>query len=102
METRRPPNPLHGWRAVVTFGSLARNLLHGSPQIRRARADKVLAQAFAAHSRAALQRAFEAGLVRRNGVTIAKSDEVRSGDQVEFSLPEVAPAELKAVAIPSM
>jgi 23S rRNA pseudouridine1911/1915/1917 synthase len=70
------------------------------PQIRRARADKVLAQAFAAHSRAALQRAFEAGLVRRNGVTIAKSDEVRSGDQVEFSLPEVAPAELKPVAIP--
>ncbi len=67
---------------------------------RGARADKVLAQAFPAHSRAALQRAFEAGLVRRNGVTIAKSDEVKPGDAIEFSLPEVVPAELRAVPIP--
>jgi 23S rRNA pseudouridine1911/1915/1917 synthase len=70
------------------------------PEIRRARADKVLAQAFVTHSRAALQRAFEAGLVRRNGVAIDKSDELKSGDRVEFSLPEVTPAGLRAVAIP--
>jgi 23S rRNA pseudouridine1911/1915/1917 synthase len=67
---------------------------------RGARADKVLAQAFPAHSRAALQRAFEAGLVRRNGATIAKSDEVKPGDAIDFSLPEVVPAELRAVPIP--
>jgi 23S rRNA pseudouridine1911/1915/1917 synthase len=69
-------------------------------EIRRGRADKVLAQAFPAHSRAALQRAFEAGLVQRNGVTIGKSDEVKTGDRVEFSLPELVPAELKPVSIP--
>jgi 23S rRNA pseudouridine1911/1915/1917 synthase len=70
------------------------------PEIRPARADKVLAQAFPEHSRAALQRAFEAGLVRRNDVAIAKSDEVKSGDRVDFSLPQVVRAELRAVPIP--
>jgi 23S rRNA pseudouridine1911/1915/1917 synthase len=69
-------------------------------EIRRSRADKVLAQAFPAHSRAALQRAFEAGLVRRNDTVIGKSDEVNAGDRVDFSLPEIVSAELKAVAIP--
>ncbi len=70
------------------------------PQIRRTRADKVLAAAFPEHSRAALQRAFEAGLVRRNGVALAKSDDVKAGDTLEFVLPELVPAELKPVAIP--
>ena len=60
----------------------------------------MLAEAFPEHSRAALQRAFEAGLVRRNGRIIAKSDEVKAGDTLEFSLPEIVPAELKPVAIP--
>ena len=68
--------------------------------VRRARADKVLAGAFPAHSRAALQRAFEAGLVRRNGVVIAKSDDVNAGETLEFALPENVPAALKPVAIP--
>ena len=67
---------------------------------RGARADKILAEAFPAHSRAALQRAFDAGLVRRNGAVIGKSDEIRAGDRVEFSMPEIAPAELRPVAIP--
>jgi 23S rRNA pseudouridine1911/1915/1917 synthase len=70
------------------------------PGTRRTRADKVLAQAFPAHSRAALQRAFDAGLVRRRGRPLAKSDEVRAGDVIEFSLPETKPSELKPVAIP--
>jgi 23S rRNA pseudouridine1911/1915/1917 synthase len=70
------------------------------PQIRRARADKVLAAAFPEHSRAALQRAFEAGLVRRNGVALAKSDDVKAGDVLEFALPKIMPTELKPVAIP--
>lgn len=68
--------------------------------VRRARADKVLARAFPAHSRAALQRAFEAGLVLRAGRPLGKSDEVRAGEVIEFSLPETKPAELKPVAIP--
>jgi 23S rRNA pseudouridine1911/1915/1917 synthase len=70
------------------------------PQIRKARADKVLAGAFREHSRAALQRAFEAGLVRRNGRVMAKSDEVTAGETLEFVLPEVVPTELNPVAIP--
>jgi 23S rRNA pseudouridine1911/1915/1917 synthase len=70
------------------------------PRIRRTRADKILAGAFPAHSRAALQRAFEAGLVRRNGVALAKSDDVKAGDTLEFVLPEIVPAELRPVAIP--
>ena len=69
-------------------------------QILRTRADKVLAAAFPEHSRAALQRAFEAGLVRRNGVALAKSDDVNAGDTLDFALPELVPAELKPVAIP--
>ena len=67
---------------------------------RRTRADKVLAQAFPAHSRAALQRAFDAGLVNRAGRPLAKSDLVRAGDTIEFLWPETKPAELRPVAIP--
>lgn len=70
------------------------------PNVRRSRADKVLAGAFSQHSRAALQRAFEAGLVRCGGQVIAKSDAVKAGDTLEFTLPEITPAELKPVAIP--
>ena len=70
------------------------------PSIRKARADKVLAGGFSEHSRAALQRAFDAGLVRRNGQVLAKSDEVKAGEALEFALPETVPAELKPVAIP--
>jgi 23S rRNA pseudouridine1911/1915/1917 synthase len=70
------------------------------PNARRARADKVLAQAFPAHSRVALQRAFAAGLVSRAGRPLGKSDLVRAGDTIEFSLPETRAAELKPVDIP--
>ena len=66
----------------------------------RARADKVLAGAFPQHSRAALQRAFEAGLVRRGGQIITKSDVVKAGETLEFTLPEIRRADLKPVAIP--
>jgi len=68
--------------------------------VRRARADKILAQAFPAQSRAAWQRAFDAGLVLRAGRPLAKSDEVRAGEAIEFSLPEIKPAALRPVAIP--
>ena len=68
--------------------------------IRRERADKVLAQAFPEHSRAAIQRAMEAGLVKADGKVIAQSQEVRAGQMLEFALPETVAAELKAVDIP--
>ncbi|QYM77586.1 RluA family pseudouridine synthase [Horticoccus luteus] len=67
---------------------------------RRMRADKALAAGFPEHSRVALQRAFEAGLVTKDGRAMGKSDDVRGGDVMAFSLPEVAPSELKAVEIP--
>jgi 23S rRNA pseudouridine1911/1915/1917 synthase len=68
--------------------------------IRRLRADKALALAFREHSRTALQRAFDAGLVLIGGQPIDRSHDVVGGDVIEFSLPEVVPAELRAVDIP--
>ena len=68
--------------------------------IRRLRADKALALAFREHSRTALQRAFDAGLVLMGGQPIDRSHDVAGGDVIEFSLPEVVPAELRAVDIP--
>ena len=68
--------------------------------IRRERADKVLAHACPAHSRAAFQRALEAGLVRVDGKVIAQSQEVKAGQAIEFSFPEVVQAELKPVDLP--
>ncbi len=67
---------------------------------RRERADKVLAAAFPEHSRAAFQRALEAGLVKADGKVIAQADDVRAGQVLEFSFPEVKAAEIKAVDIP--
>jgi len=67
---------------------------------RRERADKVLARAFPVHSRVAFQRALEAGLVKVDGKVIEQSDEVRPGQTIEFSLPEVVQADLKPVDIP--
>lgn len=67
---------------------------------RRARADKVLAVAFPEHSRTALQRAFDAGLVTLRGVAIKRDQAVDGGDVLEFSFPDVAPTELKPVDIP--
>lgn len=68
--------------------------------IRRLRADKALALAFPEHSRTALQRAFDAGRVLMRGASIDRSANVVGGDVLEFSFPEVTPAEIKAVDIP--
>ncbi|MFT3870744.1 MAG: RluA family pseudouridine synthase [Nibricoccus sp.] len=67
---------------------------------RRARADKVLARAFPEHSRVALQRSFDAGLVLVAGKSIKRDHSVSAGDVIGFSLPETKPSELKAVDIP--
>ncbi len=67
---------------------------------RRLRADKALAAAFPEHSRTALQRAFDAGLVMLRGAAIKRDHDVVAGDLLEFVFPDVAPAELRAVDIP--
>ena len=58
------------------------------------------AAVFPEHSRAAFQRALEAGLVKADGKVIAQDDEVRGGQVLEFSMPETKPAELRPVEIP--
>ena len=67
---------------------------------RPARADRVLAAAFPEHSRTALQRAFDAGLVRRANIVLSRDTAVAGGDRLEFSLPAVAAADLKPAEIP--
>ena len=67
---------------------------------RPARADRVLAAAFPEHSRTALQRAFDAGLVRRANIVLSRDTAVAGGDRLEFSLPAVATADLKPADIP--
>ena len=74
--------------------------IHVVPAGPSRRADKELAAAFPAHSRTALQRAFDAGLVLRAGVPLGRDATVQAGDQLEFTLPEVRPAELRAVDLP--
>ncbi len=68
--------------------------------IRRLRADKALALAFPEHSRTALQRAFDVGHVTLRGTAIKRDQDVTAGDRLEFSFPEVVPAELRPVDIP--
>lgn len=68
--------------------------------IRHLRADKALALAFPDHSRTALQRAFDSGLVTLGGNVIKRDHGITAGDTLEFSLPDTKPAELKAVDIP--
>lgn len=67
---------------------------------RAVRADRVLAAAFPEHSRTALQRAFDAGLVRCGGTVISRDTAVAGGDRLEFALPGVAPTDLKPADIP--
>ena len=68
--------------------------------MRRIRADKALAIGFPDHSRVALQRSFDAGLVSVAGKPIKRDHRVKGGDEIAFSMPEAVPSELKAVEIP--
>ncbi len=67
--------------------------------VRRIRADKALALAFPDFSRTALQRAFDAGLVKLNGTAIKRDQGVVGNDSLEFDLPDIKPTELRAVEI---
>jgi 23S rRNA pseudouridine1911/1915/1917 synthase len=68
--------------------------------VRRERADKVLAQAFPEHSRSALQRAFDAGLVRVGDRVLSKSDSVNEGEVLSYAMPELKTSELRPVDLP--
>ena len=67
---------------------------------RALRADKALADGFPEHSRVALQRAFDAGLVSVAGRVIKRDQSVAGGDEMAFSMPAIKAAELKAVNLP--
>src|SRR5690606_39229762 len=67
---------------------------------RRLRADKALALAFPDHSRTALQRAFDGGMVKLRGAPIGRDHGVAAGDVIEFDFPPTTAAELRPVDIP--
>lgn len=64
------------------------------------RADKVLAAAFPQHSRAFLQKLFEAGLVWRESEILTKKAKVTGGELLSFTVPATRPLELRPVNIP--
>ena len=67
---------------------------------RSTRADKALAAAFPEHSRSALQRAFDAGLVTRNARSLPRDATVHAGDTLTFTMPPTKPSNLRPVKIP--
>ena len=77
------------------------NTLYTVPDgIRQLRADKALSLSHRDHSRVAFRRAFDAGLVTRRGQVLVPDTPVVGGDVLEFSFPDLKPADLKAVDIP--
>ncbi len=61
------------------------------------RADKWLSTQLAGTTRSHIQRAFEEGMVKVNGVVVSKSTKLRAGDSVEIELPEENTLDLKPV-----
>lgn len=70
------------------------------PNIRPARADKLLSQAFPDHSRVAFQRSFDAGLVTRGTEVLGRDSTLFAGDEVTFAFPETKPANMTPADIP--
>jgi 23S rRNA pseudouridine1911/1915/1917 synthase len=68
--------------------------------IRQPRADKLLAAAFTDHSRVAFHRAFDAGLVTRNGKPLSRDATVVAGDVISFTFPETKPTDMTPADIP--
>jgi 23S rRNA pseudouridine1911/1915/1917 synthase len=66
----------------------------------RLRADKALALGFPEHSRVALQRAFDAGLVKVGDTVIKRDHAVHGGDTLTFALPEIKAADMTPADIP--
>ena len=64
------------------------------------RADKLLARYYPEVSRSRIQKAFENGQVRRNGVVIHPKCRAAGGDRFEWTLPSASDEPLKPVALP--
>jgi 23S rRNA pseudouridine1911/1915/1917 synthase len=62
--------------------------------VRKERADKIVCAAHPDLSRAAVQRAFEAGLVSVAGQPVAKNRRVSAGDVIAYAFPDVKAADL--------
>lgn len=101
-----------GWEPACRRTAAPR-MLRGSPPsssmlttyivpdgLRRPRADKVLAVAFPDHSRVAFQRAFDAGLVKRNGEPLSRDSTLEAGDEIAFLFPEIKPNNMTPADIP--
>jgi 23S rRNA pseudouridine1911/1915/1917 synthase len=83
----QPPTPTH--------------TLNVAAGVRRERADKIVSAAHPELSRAAVQRAFDDQLVRVVGRAepITKNHRVSAGDVLEYTFPEIKPADLAPNAI---
>ncbi len=64
------------------------------------RADKALAAAFPEHSRVAVQRAFDAGLVKLGERVLTQDHVLLPGEALSFRLPDTRPLEVRPVEIP--
>lgn len=64
------------------------------------RADKALASAFPEYSRVAVQRAFDAGLVKLGDRSLTRDHELLPGESLSFQFPATRPLELRPVEIP--
>lgn len=64
------------------------------------RLDKLLSEALSGYSRSFIQSLFENGLVVCNGKSVAKSFKPKSGDTVEFTVPEPREISLEPENIP--
>lgn len=69
-------------------------------EAKRERVDKWLTGQLPALSRAAIQRAFDAGLVRMGGRPVSKGEKISPGAEILFRQTEVRPAGIVPVAIP--
>ena len=70
------------------------------PDARRVRADKALAAAFPEFSRVAIQRSFDAGLVKRGGQVLSRDTVLLPGETLTIGFPETRAPELRPVEIP--
>jgi len=66
----------------------------------RERADKVVTRFAGDLSRSRIQKLFDQGLVWREDEALSKSQKLRTGDWIQFSVPPPMPLELRPVAIP--
>ncbi len=64
------------------------------------RADKALATAFPEFSRVAIQRSFDAGLVKRAGLALSRDTVLLPGETLIFRFPDVRSLDLRPVEIP--